>query len=151
MSRVYLSGPMSGIPDHNKPAFHARAAEFRALVECDAIAVLPGWQRSEGASLEVAIAKALRLPVYDASTFAPYADTILSEATRHVTGARNQDYGHPLDNHTCTADLWSRWLERRFAIARAFEQLRAGTDEHTPRIVQHRDPGDETPRTTELL
>ena len=28
---IYLSGPMSGRPDFNKPAFNARAAELRAL------------------------------------------------------------------------------------------------------------------------
>lgn len=71
--RLYLAGPMTGLPDYNFPAFHAAAAQWRALgwevenpaehfngdqtrpyreyVEndlrqlrkCDAIAVLPGW------------------------------------------------------------------------------------------------------------
>ena len=27
---VYISGPMTGIPDHNYPAFHAAAAQLRA-------------------------------------------------------------------------------------------------------------------------
>lgn len=30
MSRVYLSGPMAGLPEHNFPAFHAHAAQLRA-------------------------------------------------------------------------------------------------------------------------
>lgn len=30
MRRIYLSGAMSGVPDHNFPAFMARAAELRA-------------------------------------------------------------------------------------------------------------------------
>jgi hypothetical protein len=37
-------------------------------------------------------------------------ETILQEAQRHVHGARNQDYGHPLDNHGRTAALWSTYL-----------------------------------------
>lgn len=30
MRRVYLSGPMTGLPDLNFPAFHAAAAQLRA-------------------------------------------------------------------------------------------------------------------------
>lgn len=71
--RVYIAGPMTGLPDFNFPAFHAAAAEWRALGwdvlnpaeafdgdqtrqyrdyvahdmallrTCDAIAMLPGW------------------------------------------------------------------------------------------------------------
>ena len=31
ITRIYLSGPMSGLPDHNFPAFNAEAARLRAL------------------------------------------------------------------------------------------------------------------------
>ena len=31
MKRIYLSGPMSGLPELNFPAFHAEAARLRAL------------------------------------------------------------------------------------------------------------------------
>ena len=31
MSTIYLSGPMSGLPDFNYPAFHATAKRLRAL------------------------------------------------------------------------------------------------------------------------
>lgn len=40
------------------------------------------------------------------------SETILEEAQRHVHGARNEDYGHPLDNHGRTAALWSTYLGR---------------------------------------
>lgn len=92
MRRVYIAGPMSGIPDLNFPAFHAAAAKLRELgfdvinpaeintdpsagwaacmradiaqlVTCDAIALLPGWQKSRGASLEHHIAVALGMRV----------------------------------------------------------------------------------------
>lgn len=77
--RIYLAGPMTGLPDNNYPAFHAEAARLRAigfhvespaegpaqdswqsymrvaiaqLVKCDAVALLPGWQLSRGAMVE---------------------------------------------------------------------------------------------------
>lgn len=37
--------------------------DIRALVECDAIAMLPGWEKSRGATLEHHIASALGMPV----------------------------------------------------------------------------------------
>ncbi|WP_457825134.1 DUF4406 domain-containing protein, partial [Staphylococcus aureus] len=30
MTRIYVAGPMSGLPELNFPAFHAAAAELRA-------------------------------------------------------------------------------------------------------------------------
>lgn len=83
--RVYLSGPMSGIEDHNFPAFNAAASNLRtlgyavvnpaeinadakgswqeclrkdmaALTDCDMLALLPGWQKSNGAHLELHVA-----------------------------------------------------------------------------------------------
>jgi hypothetical protein len=39
----------------------AMAEDIRALVRCDAIALLPGWQKSRGASLEEHIARSLGL------------------------------------------------------------------------------------------
>lgn len=95
--RVYISGPMSGLPELNFPAFHAAAATLRAkgldvvnpaeinpdsampweqcmkadikaLCDCDALVMLPGWERSKIAHLEVHIAHRLGmqiLPVAD--------------------------------------------------------------------------------------
>lgn len=88
MKRIYVAGPMSGLPELNFPAFHAAAAKLRAegfdvvnpaeinsdpaakwedcmradireLVTCDGIALLPGWGDSRGAKLEAHIAEAL--------------------------------------------------------------------------------------------
>lgn len=42
------------------------------------------------------------------------SDTILDEAGRITSGDRNVDYGTPLDNHTCTAALWTAFLSRYF-------------------------------------
>lgn len=89
---VYISGPMSGLPDLNFPAFNAAAqqlrglglnavnpaeinpdsamswtacmrADIKALCDCDAIALLPGWERSKGAHLELHLAHRLGLDV----------------------------------------------------------------------------------------
>lgn len=85
MRRIYLAGPMTGLPELNFPAFHAEAARLRALgfdvvnpaeinpepnacwracmkadirelVTCDTIALLPNWSKSRGAKLEHHIA-----------------------------------------------------------------------------------------------
>ena len=83
---------MSGLPDLGYPAFNAEAARLRALgyhvenpaenpepscgtwlaymriaitqlVQCDAIALLDGWQDSRGACVERTLADGLGLPV----------------------------------------------------------------------------------------
>jgi hypothetical protein len=95
--RCYIAGPMSGLPLLNFPAFHAAAARLRGLgvevvnpaeinpdqaatwrdcmradlkqlVDCDAVALLPGWEKSRGATLErhVALALGLRVQSIDA-------------------------------------------------------------------------------------
>ena len=81
MKRIYLAGPMSGLPEFNYPAFHAEAARLRALgyhvenpaenpvpackswtgymaicmpqiATCEAVALLPNWETSRGANRE---------------------------------------------------------------------------------------------------
>jgi hypothetical protein len=89
--RVYLSGPMAGIPEHNYPVFHAHAArlreqgydvvspaeldnagktwegclrtDLREMCTCDAIALIPGWEGSKGANLELHVAHRLGMEV----------------------------------------------------------------------------------------
>lgn len=92
MTRWYLSGGMSGYPDHNKPQFEIAAQmlrergyeicnpiefdespglpwsdylrkDIRALMGCGGVITLPGWHESRGASLEVHIAHALGMQV----------------------------------------------------------------------------------------
>lgn len=86
--RVYVAGPMTGLPDLNFPAFNAEAARLRAegltvinpaehgivegaewadylrhdlagLVSCERIHLLPGWSKSKGANLEVLVSLVL--------------------------------------------------------------------------------------------
>lgn len=92
MTRIYIAGPMTGLPAYNYPAFHARAAQLRALghhvenpaenkpgddwewldymrsalaqlITCDRVEMLPGWSKSRGATIEYDLAKSLGLPV----------------------------------------------------------------------------------------
>lgn len=42
--------------------------DLRELLQCDAIALLPGWQASKGAKLEVQVATELGFTFYDAGT-----------------------------------------------------------------------------------
>jgi hypothetical protein len=90
--RLYLCGPMSGLPDFNYPAFHQAAAwlrelgypvinpaenglpkgapwtqhmraDIKELVDCDALAVLPDHENSLGARIEIELAAKLGLTV----------------------------------------------------------------------------------------
>lgn len=41
------------------------------------------------------------------------SETILQEADRVTSADRQRYYGHPLDNHRCTAEMWQSFLIRR--------------------------------------
>lgn len=95
MKRIYLSGPMSNMPDFNFPAFNTEAARLRmlgyevvnpvdinpdtttpyneclrndlkALLDCDTIAMLDGWMDSNGAHLEMHVAQRVGIRVVEA-------------------------------------------------------------------------------------
>lgn len=87
MAKCYVAGPMTGHPELNYPLFHSTAARLRkmgfevispaelnpittpyreamindilALVQCDHIVMLDGWEKSKGATLEHHIAQVL--------------------------------------------------------------------------------------------
>lgn len=44
------------------------SADFTALCQCSAIALLPRWEYSKGAKVELQVARLLRMRVYDAMT-----------------------------------------------------------------------------------
>lgn len=89
---LYLAGPMSGLPDFNYPAFIDTARKMRragfivvnpaenglpahanwglhmrrdlhAMLDCQGIALMDGWESSKGAQLEISVARALEMPV----------------------------------------------------------------------------------------
>lgn len=97
--RIYVSGPMTGLPKNNVPAFNRAARFLRAqgftvinpaeldagepcgtwedclrrdikwLVTCDAVVNLPGWEKSRGATLENHIAEKLSFNVFTLKDF----------------------------------------------------------------------------------
>ena len=154
--RIYIAGPMTGHEDLNFPAFHAAAERFaeagwrvanpamnfggrtdlprqiylRAdvamLAKCDAIALLPCWERSRGATLEAVLAAELGLRFFDADTGAESREpprvawtvedsgaSVLDTAKRITAGARHSDYGPPSEDFARTAALWTAILSRR--------------------------------------
>lgn len=91
--KIYISGPMTGMPDMNMPAFNAAEdrlveagfdvespssiklrdgasyedylrAALQMMLMCDGLAMLPGWRKSKGARIEYQVAKALGWPVH---------------------------------------------------------------------------------------
>jgi len=75
----------------------AAAWDIKMVMECAAIAMLPGWEKSKGATAEHGVAKWLGKKILDATTFLPLdeAPTALGEASamrNFGTGAtRNND------------------------------------------------------------
>lgn len=92
MTRIFICGPCSGLPDLGYPAFNALAARLRAeghevsnpaenpeppckswagymrisipqMLACEEVVMLPNWERSEGATMERQIARKLGMPV----------------------------------------------------------------------------------------
>ena len=96
--RLYVSGGMTGLPQHNYPAFMDAAKrlreagyqvvnpaeldtgkpmswvnclkrDIRKLLICTGVATLPGWTKSKGASIETFIGKKLNYSVHSVDHF----------------------------------------------------------------------------------
>lgn len=88
---------------------------YQQVCQASAVAFLPGWECSEGATREHQIATDLGLPLYDAMTRKPLVrESILDEASRIVNGSRNLDYGAPHINHARTARLVNAYFGTSF-------------------------------------
>lgn len=93
--KIYVSGPITGIPNKNREVFNSTAERLRSLghealnpfdleaidnygddwtlnmrrdlqylVDCESLCLLPGWEESKGARLEVIVALGLGLKLY---------------------------------------------------------------------------------------
>lgn len=97
--------------DEAEPFIHYMRLDLPEVLRCDAVAVLPGWQDSQGARLEVHVATECGLPILDAETLEPWHESVLGEADRIVGGVRSADYGHPLDDFIRTGRFWGATLD----------------------------------------
>ena len=100
-NKIYIAGPMTGLPDKNRPAFYRTAARLKmhgydvfnpadapwslsaasweeclkqdltVLLTMGGIVLLPGWEDSKGARFEVHTAKTLSMPILWADTLQP--------------------------------------------------------------------------------
>lgn len=147
---------MTGIEDHNFPAFRVAGERFRKagwdvvnpaenfggrtdlsrstylrvdvalLIQCGAIALLPGWEQSSGATLEAILAAELGLRFFDAvssiqmeepprtSFWAEHGMASVLDTAKYITdGARYQDYGHPADDFERVAQMWTAILSEK--------------------------------------
>lgn len=97
---IYISGPMSGLPEFNFPAFTEAAKKLRELghivispheieqpaltweacmrqdikqlMDADMVVVLPGWEKSKGANIEVDIAIGLGMQIIRIKELIPW-------------------------------------------------------------------------------
>lgn len=156
---TFFDGTSGDIAELESKGFDLRKALAMDLAwiaeHAEAICVLPGWKASAGARAEVALARAIGIPVAyvndidahgvkrDVEDYgdaplhrlegrtgctdhgindcaicgrvsigfaAKVEETICQEADRVVSTDRRADYGHPLDNWTQTAAMWSAIL-----------------------------------------
>ena len=164
--KLYIAGPMTGKKDFNRPAFSAAAKfltkrgykslnpawldrgksggewadyikrDIPYLLKCDGVVVLPGWDGSRGAKLEVRIAREVGMPIFfivdkkrlervmfeenkikfgpaiELVTPAPAPkESVLQEAERLISGDRNASYGPVNQDFKRTADMWTALLQ----------------------------------------
>lgn len=160
-TRLYLAGPMRGIPEFNFPVFAAAANRLRdygfevwspaendvtqdgfdptkdkalemshymkrdlpEVCASDAVAVLPGWEKSKGASLEVHVARQCGIPVIDAMTLEdvvrgrsimedvpPFtqAEAEVCDVSRHFAGQAMADLADLMRSSALPSDSSSR-------------------------------------------
>lgn len=102
--------------------------DLRAIMDCDKVYVLPGWESSTGATNEVKFAGWLGKEVWTVYGFrrvpslGPFGggranarSDVLLTAESLVNGDRNVDYGDPKQDFRRTAAMWSAYLGKNVA------------------------------------
>ena len=86
------------------------------VTKSDGVCVLPGFEKSKGAQVEVTMARFLNKPVYTYPTMAKLevsgsmvapASDVLVEALKLTSGDRQNQYGAPDQDFARTAKMWS--------------------------------------------
>ena len=126
-TRVYIAGKMSGLPNYNREAFNAAEDRLRAngfdvfnparveiedgdwkdymrkdieqLVNCDLVAALPGWQKSQGACVEHDLCRTLGIPWQELQV------VLMAKVHREQTGSMDVSTvsSEPMKNNTVTS------------------------------------------------
>jgi hypothetical protein len=162
---------MTGLPGFNYPAFHAAAERFRAcgwepvnpaenfdgrtdlprekylradvklLIDCDAVAMLSGWEDSRGAKLEYLLAQELSLPILDAETLKPMESLPFSSVDLQTTkkAAEGRKNGLPADSSWRKERPIARGVLDYFplALAEVAHCSFTGNRQHNPGEVMH--------------
>lgn len=98
--------PQHTLTDKDLEAFIVR--DIHMVLSADAVCVLPGWEKSRGVAVEVAIAKYSDMPIYIYPTMVELGkEGILEEAIRITGGDRQSNYGPPDQDFSRTAKMWS--------------------------------------------
>jgi Domain of unknown function (DUF6378)/Domain of unknown function (DUF4406) len=85
--------------------------DLRAVLDSEAVVLLPGWRESTGVGVEVVVAKAVGRELLEYPGLkAVQEEHVTLEANRLVAGARQAAYGHPFDDFTRTGRMWGAIL-----------------------------------------
>jgi hypothetical protein len=110
--KVYLIGPMTGLPELNVSMFMAVAAKLRLagfevispaepsleetdwaiamkrnirwLLDCEGVVVLPGWESSKGAKIELMIATNMNMIIHHWDILNRHLDKIAEKGAKYV-------------------------------------------------------------------
>lgn len=122
--------------DEPAPLWQYLVHDLPEVCKRDAIAMIPGWEESQGACIELSVARQLGKLVLNAETGKLWEpEPILDEAKRLVTGERQAQYGHPSEDFARTAGMWSSlfgWDVQAHQVAMAMICVKLSRIQQTP-------------------